>query len=142
MSNHLAGVKCLKTRFFMQIEPDTNGGCWLWRGSVDRFKYGRIREGGKNIAAHRLGYMLAKGPIPEGKLVLHQCHNTYCVNPDHLRIGTEQDNTNDRVIRFKRGKKYAGVSDKTWGKVNENRNSGKRVIDLIRELAPTQGPRP
>jgi hypothetical protein len=45
--------------------------------------------------AHRVAYMLVKGPIPPGKLIMHSCDNPPCCNPDHLSVGTIADNAHD-----------------------------------------------
>jgi hypothetical protein len=39
-----------------------------------------------------VSYEVHHGPIPSGLLVLHSCHNRRCVNPKHLRVGTQSDN--------------------------------------------------
>jgi RNA binding exosome subunit len=44
-----------------------------------------------------LSYELTNGVIPEELLVLHSCNNKKCVNPNHLRLGTSQDNADDRI---------------------------------------------
>lgn len=38
----------------------------------------------KTLNASRISYILAHGKIPEGYHIHHVCHNTKCVNPDHL----------------------------------------------------------
>lgn len=74
-------------------------GCWLWNGEIGISGYGRFTTEGKKLRAHRFAYTAYKGPIPQGMLVLHSCDNPRCVNPDHLRVGTNVDNTRDKRDR-------------------------------------------
>lgn len=55
--------------------------------------------------AHRCAWRLWRGPIPEGKLVLHHCDNPRCINPDHLYLGTDADNVRDREARGRGGRR-------------------------------------
>lgn len=64
--------------------------------------YGRRMLGGKVVGSHRVVYCEANNiPIKaiEGLHVRHTCDNPRCVNPEHLLIGTHQDNVNDKVAR-------------------------------------------
>lgn len=75
---------------------EPNSGCWLWDGSINRGGYGQYK-GLKDVStlAHRVSWSLYRGPIPEGLWVLHRCDVRCCVRPDHLFLGTHQDNMDD-----------------------------------------------
>ncbi len=93
-------VKSAAIRFAEKI--DKSGGedaCWLYTGWIDPVTgYGRFWvSDGVNASAHRFAYELANGEIQEGLLVLHSCHVRACANPAHLRVGTHQDNQDDKV---------------------------------------------
>jgi len=74
-------------------------GCWSWSGSHHGAGYGLLWISDKprlTVLAHRFSYELHYGPIPEGLGVLHSCDNPECTRPDHLFLGTQVDNNNDR----------------------------------------------
>jgi hypothetical protein len=76
----------------------TESGCWEWTAARGRKGYGRMGISSNRTAlAHRVSWELARGPIPDGALVLHSCDNPPCVNPDHLWLGSFGDNYNDMV---------------------------------------------
>lgn len=81
-------------------------GCLLWTGSVRNSKYGQFLAGGKSWSAHRYAYQRAHGPIPAGLFVCHRCDEPRCVNPEHLFLGTHDDNTVDMV---KKARSAAGA---------------------------------
>jgi HNH endonuclease len=86
-------------RFMKFVIPEPMSGCWLWLGNLTRGNYGRFRFHTKEVRASRASYEFFKGNIPADLLVRHRCDNSYCVNPDHLEIGTHQDNYDDMVRR-------------------------------------------
>jgi hypothetical protein len=84
-------------QFWNKVDKNGAGGCWNWTASC-RYGYGKFGLNGKTIQSHRLSYELANGDIPEGLIVRHKCkQNRKCVNPDHLEVGTYQDNRNDMI---------------------------------------------
>lgn len=92
----------MEQRFWTHV--DLSGECWLWTGTRTVQGYGRVvvRRGiGRpyKIAAHRVSYEMAYGlaidSLPKHLVVCHTCDNPPCVRPDHLFLGTMQDNVND-----------------------------------------------
>jgi hypothetical protein len=84
--------------------------CWVWAGLRYKTGYGQTRHRGKGITTHRLAWILYRGEIPAGKMVLHTCDVRPCVNPDHLYIGTARENILDAIRRNRTNKirgKYA-----------------------------------
>lgn len=87
----------MQDRFDAKYEPDTNGGCWLWTDALNTKGYGCFSINRVTKSAHRVSWALHNGgPPPEGLHVLHKCDVRSCVNPDHLWLGTNYQNTMDR----------------------------------------------
>jgi hypothetical protein len=77
------------------IEPVS--GCWLWCAGMSTTGYGSFSVNGRPDHAHRASWILHHGPIPPDLFVCHRCDVRKCVNPDHLWLGTHQQNITDMV---------------------------------------------
>ena len=77
-----------------KIMPEPNSGCWIWLGAMHDKKegYGGSMWAGKRYRAHRLTYLLLRGPIKLTQDIDHLCRNRICVNPDHLEPCSRKTN--------------------------------------------------
>lgn len=96
MGNKWSGQRAPTSERFWRYVKKTKK-CWLWIGTRQKPGYGRLGlPGGKRVEyAHRLSWIIHKGPIPVGLKVLHTCDNPPCVRPSHLFLGTHEDNVAD-----------------------------------------------
>lgn len=90
-------------RFWLKVDKNGPGGCWLWTGHIYDAGYGCFKAGGQ-VSAHRFAYELLVGPIPEGLVLDHikknGCTSRACVKAvadeyglAHLEPVTNQENT-------------------------------------------------
>lgn len=84
--------------------------CWLWTAGTNH-GYGRFNIDHIPRQAHRISWMIFRGPIPNALHVLHKCDVRLCVNPKHLWLGTNDDNVADRDAkgRMARGDRNAST---------------------------------
>ncbi len=81
--------------FWDRVVITSPNNCWNWTGCILNDGYGQVRMNMKKYRTHRLAYQLTYGSIPDELLVLHTCDNPKCCNPNHLWVGTVQDNSDD-----------------------------------------------
>jgi hypothetical protein len=123
-----------KIRIFWSKCTKTEGGCWLWRLSQDKDGYGRTCFLGKVDKAHRVAWMLYHGPVPEELCVLHKCDVPACINPDHLFLGTELDNAQDRDTKGRTGDTAGeknGAVKLTWPVVRQIRKELAEGLEQV-----------
>jgi HNH endonuclease len=119
-------------RFSRQWIPEPNSGCHLWLGAVADTGYGKmIAFGQPKASAHRVSWILNKGPVPAGLWVLHTCDVRLCVNPEHLFLGTAADNTNDMM------KKERHRTNPNLGVNNHNARLDDHAVRFIRASSDT-----
>lgn len=127
MSQNRFELKFLKTN-----------GCWIWNAATRTTGYGAFRFNGKTMTASRVSYLLYKGEIQDGMHVLHSCDNRLCVNPDHLFLGTNKDNVEDRKIKNRRVGRLKIVDSEKQSEIKsllESRNHSYRNISKITNVS-------
>lgn len=84
-------------RFWAKVKKTET--CWLWNASFRPTGYGQFLLDGKVIAPHRVAWLLTFGPIPKHLQVCHSCDVRACCRPEHLFLGTRQQNMQDAVTK-------------------------------------------
>jgi hypothetical protein len=83
--------------FWSKVKFDDPEKCWEWQGSKTVAGYGvHYLTTTTRIYAHRF-VLSIDGVNIIGKCSLHKCDNPKCCNPNHLFLGTKQDNTTDML---------------------------------------------
>lgn len=99
--------------------------CWEWIGCLCG-GYGQFCIGsGVYTVSHRFSYSLEYGEIADDIKVLHECDNKRCVNPNHLFLGTNKDNTQDMIAKGR---------SKCIGKIGERNKSSKLTDEKVLEM--------
>ncbi|MEH7419215.1 HNH endonuclease [Neobacillus drentensis] len=105
----LKGIVKPRPTIYQRFEAkrvEEENGCHVWIASTDKDGYGWFRTNGKSLRSHQASYQLYKGEIPKGKKVRHICDNPSCVNPDHLILGTQKQNNQDKIDRYRQPWQY------------------------------------
>lgn len=98
-------IPAREDRFWERV--DTSAGptsCWPWTATVTENGYGQFHDGFRIVKAHRFAYETTNGPIDDGLVADHTCHNDSsctdvpcahrkCCNPAHLEPTTQRINS-------------------------------------------------
>lgn len=79
------------------LEEQENGCIKCLSHCTDKDGYVRIRYKGKHDRLFRVLYQEKYGEIPKGMVLRHLCNNAWCVNVEHLKIGTYKENYQDMI---------------------------------------------
>lgn len=119
-------MKSIEERFSEKVNKTET--CHEWTSCIMPNGYGQFSKDGKAQYAHRVAYEMENGKIEDGLYVLHKCDNRKCVNPEHLFLGTFNDNMNDMTAK----KRQAHGENNGHSKLKDN------DIRKIREMSGTQ----
>lgn len=115
-------------RFWSHVDIRSDIECWLWGIAKFDDGYGAFSIDGQSTRAHRVSWSLVNGGIPHGMHVLHSCDTRACVNPAHLRLGTNNDNVADKVARHRQAR-HRGADNPT-AKITEE--DVAMIVSLLR----------
>lgn len=103
------------------LEKQNNGCVKCISHCTDKDGYVRIRKNGKHDRLFRVLYEQKNGKIPKGMVLRHLCNNAWCVNVEHLKIGTYKENYQDMVDCGRNNKGKSNV------KVRGVKNGGSKL---------------
>lgn len=120
---------------------DKSGECWLWTRTHSPEGYGIYTGRGKNESAHRVSYEFSSGlKIPSGMHIDHICRVRGCVRPEHLRLATPAENSQNLSLASNSTTGVRGVTRTKNGKFQAQAQKDKEykylgVYDTLEEAA-------
>lgn len=122
---------------FEEVNGPLETPCHIWALATGDRGYGIISYKGRSYLSHRVSWTIYKGPIANGLQVMHKCDNRSCINPDHLVLGTAEDNVKDM---FDKGRQpnQLGQSNNNSRLTNAQASEIKKRLkagDTVREIA-------
>lgn len=82
-------------RFWAKVQIRNPDECWPWLAGSTKFGHGVFSIKHKWVLAHRISFLIKNDYLPSkknGRLVMHDCEQASCQNPNHLLDGTNQQN--------------------------------------------------
>lgn len=105
-------------RFWEKVDIQGDDDCWSWIAGKHSDGYGvfsSVMTGEwRCYLSHRFAYFLTFGKFPPDELELcHSCDHVWCVNPNHLFVGTHSDNIRDMMMKGRNHSHVGTMNPKT-----------------------------
>lgn len=108
--------------------------CWVWNASRMSSGYGQFWVNRNKIGAHQFSFIYYnERDLKSGDVVMHICDNKLCVNPKHLKIGTQKDNIHDMLSKGRQRK----IKTYSSGENHVNSKLSNEQAKQIRKLYAT-----
>ena len=105
----------------------TSTGCMEWQGYIGTDGYGSVAILKKYKHAHLHVWEILHNELTQNIHVLHKCDNRKCINPEHLFLGTHQDNVKDMVSK---GRQAVGGNH---GKCKIHGEKKRQLIEMAKK---------
>lgn len=122
-------------RLLSKTKRDTSG-CLMWTAAKNPKGYGRFRYQDKTEQAHRVSYILQRGPIPNDLLCLHSCDRTSCIEISHLSLGTAALNSRQMVERNRQAKEHPMAQGERNHRSKITEDQAKEIKSLLLQKIP------
>lgn len=115
----------------IKIMPPTTlpTGCWEWQMNKLHGGHGQGKFRGYPVKAHRLSYAAYRGE-PGDMMVLHECDNAPCCNPEHLFLGTRADNNRDAHKKGRYARRQEKLTREQYDEIVRRIGEGEALIPL------------
>ena len=108
-----------EARFWSKVDVREQSRCWEWQAASDGHGYGQFSYDGQQMRSNRVAWLLEHGD-PGEQMVLHECHNRACVNPEHLYLGDNKQNMKDAAEQGNLGKGRSPGESNAKAKLTED----------------------
>ena len=145
----------VQTRFWKKVKILEDNECWEWQAGKNYKGYGEFYVAGeRHLHAHQISWIHRNDEIPEGMCVLHRCDNPSCVNPNHLFLGTNQDNVTDKMNKGRwkshflvgeehpqhgTNSKFNKLSEQDVKDIREKYKAGQTLRSIAKEFGVVHG---